>query len=91
MQRAVDQLPLRGIGLDPVFGSIRLLNLLTANWPANALCISKEQIEKDILAKHATAIRQSILASRQTWLQIPNWLNSPALPEWVVQGGMAAQ
>ncbi len=86
VEKALDGLPARGMGFDPVFGSIRLLNVLTGNRAANELCISKERIERDILIKHSMAIRQALLGSRQTWLQVPDWLDRAAIPEWVAQG-----
>ena len=77
------------IGFDPVLGFVRGLNLLTGGRAAGELCISKEQIEKEILAKDAQGIRQGVLAARQTWLQVPDWRDRQSIPAWVARGEVA--
>jgi hypothetical protein len=89
LKQALANLPLPDVGFDPVLGSIRLLNLLTGNRAASELCISQEQVEKEILAKEAQAMRQGALGSRQVWLRVPDWLDSAAIPNWVVRGEIA--
>src|SRR5947209_6047357 len=71
---------------DPVYTSVSLANLLTANQAAEQFCISREQLEKDFLAQHFTQHYTTIVGSLLTWRQIPNWLDAQALPEWVVTG-----
>ena len=85
----LEEVPLPAFGFDPVLGSIRLLNLMTGNRAADELCISQEQVEKEILAKQAQAMRQGALGSRQIWLQVPDWLDRTAIPGWVVRGEIA--
>ena len=58
----------------------------TANQAAQQLCISKEQLEKDFLAQHFIQHYTTIVGSLLTWRQIRDWLDSAALPEWVVTG-----
>ena len=89
VKQALANLPLPAFGFDPVLGSIRLLNLMTGNRAADELCISQEQVEKEILAKQAQAMRQGALGSRQIWLQVPDWLDRTAIPGWVVRGEIA--
>jgi len=71
---------------DPVYGFVSLVNTLSANQAAQQLCISREQLEKDFLAQHFTQHYVTLVGSLLTWRQIPDWLNSAALPEWVVLG-----
>jgi len=87
VESAIDQLPLpvRSAILDPVFGSIALANLTTAGLAARELCISRVDVEKLFLFYHFTAIYTLIVNSLATWRQIPNWLDSEALPKWVTK------
>lgn len=89
IEQALGRLPMRGSGFDPLFGSVRLLNLATGGRAADELCISKEYFEKEIVAKDAITLRQALLGTRQTWLQVPNWLDPAAIPRWVLQPGAA--
>ena len=89
LKEALDRAPLPDVGFDPVLGSIRLLNLVTCGRAATELCISKEQVEKEILAKDAQGMRQITLAARQTWLEVPDWLDPGAVPPWVARGEAA--
>jgi len=76
-----------GVGsFDPVYGFISLVNGLSANQAEKQLCISREQLEKDFLAQHFTQHYATMVGSLLTWRQIPDWLDSAALPEWVVTG-----
>lgn len=86
LKQALDSVPLPDVGFDPLLGSIQLLNLLTGGRAASELCISKEQLEKEILAKDATGMRQITVAARQNWLQVPNWLDSKAIPPFIARG-----
>jgi hypothetical protein len=74
------------VAFDPVSSYISLANLLTADRASHDFCISREQLEKDLLAQHFTQHYATIVGSLLTWRQIPDWLDSAALPEWVVKG-----
>ena len=74
------------VAFDPVSSYISLANLLTADRASHEFCISREQLEKDLLAQHFTQHYATIVGSLLTWRQIPDWLDSAALPEWVVKG-----
>jgi hypothetical protein len=86
VQGMLAQLPFRGGSLDPVFGSIALLNWFTGGLAARELCISLDDLEKEFLVQHFMQNYDLIIGSLQTWRQIPNWLDSVALPAWVVTG-----
>jgi len=78
-------LPVRSALLDPVFGSIALANLTTGGLAKRQLCVSRVDVEKLFLFYHFTAIYTLIVNSLATWRQIPNWLDSEALPKWVTK------
>jgi hypothetical protein len=87
MQGVLDQLPWRGVDVDPVNAFIRLANLLTGGQAAKQLCLSREGLNKQFLIKHFTQHYQAIVSSLQTWRQIPDWLaGEENLPRWVVRG-----
>ena len=78
--------PLLNSTFDPVFTSVRLLNLITANQAAQQLCISRVQIIKELLFVHFLQHYQTAVGSIQTWRQISDWLDEDALPDWVKTG-----
>lgn len=86
VRNTFERIPVSTDSFDPVYGFISLANALTANQAAQQLCISREQLEKDFLAQHFTQHYVTIVGSLLTWRQIPDWLDSAALPEWVVKG-----
>jgi hypothetical protein len=86
VQGMLAQLPFRGVSLDPVFGSIALLNWLTGGLAARELCISRDDLDKEFLVQHFMQNYDLIVGSLQTWRQIPDWLDSAGLSEWVVKG-----
>jgi hypothetical protein len=73
-------------GFDPVFSYISLVNALAGKQIADRFCISKEQLEKQMLVQHFMQHYDMIVNSLLTWRQIPDWLDSRALPRWVVRG-----
>jgi hypothetical protein len=83
---ALERLPLRLDGLDPLSAYISLANLLTGGRAADELCISREQLERGFLVQHFMQHYQMIVGSLLTWRQIPDWLDRAALPQWVVTG-----
>lgn len=86
VQSAYAALPLRPGTFDPVYSGVALVNALTGEQAAQQWCISREQLEKDFLVRHFMQHYQTIAGSLLTWRQIPDWLDSAALPEWVVKG-----
>ena len=85
-RRAFDRLPGRGLTVSPIFSSLALLNLLTRGQAAERLCISKQQLEKDMLIKHFQQTFDTIEATLFVWRQVPNWLDRQALPAWIRAG-----
>jgi hypothetical protein len=87
VESVIDRLPLpiRSAFLDPVFGSVALANVTTGGLAARNLCVSRVDIEKLFLFYHFTAIYTLIANSTQTWRQIPDWLDTEALPRWVTK------
>jgi hypothetical protein len=86
LQGVLDRLPFRGGNVDPVYAYIWLANVLTGGQAAKQLCLSREDLDKQFLLTHYRQHYQTIVGSLQTWRQIPDWLDSTALPEWVVKG-----
>ena len=82
----IERMPTGLDSVDPVSGFVSLVNTLTANQASQQLCISREQLEKDFLAQHFIQHYATIVGSLLTWRQIPNWLDSTALPDWAVTG-----
>ena len=73
---------------DPVYAYIAAANTLTGGQAADMMGISREQLDKRFLLQHFTQHNQTLLGSLLTWRQIPNWLNTAALPDWVRTGGL---
>ncbi len=86
LHAAIDSLPWRPGGFDPVFAGIDLANLLTLGLADRLLCISKEQLEKYFLVYHFDQYYTMITGSLLTWRQIPNWLDPARIPAWVKTG-----
>jgi len=86
LHAALDELPWRPGGFDPVFAGIDLLNLATLGQASRQLCISKEQLEKFFLVFHFDQYYTMITGSLLTWRQIPDWLDAANIPLWVKTG-----
>ena len=71
---------------DPLMASITLANLFSGGRAAEDLCVSKEQLEKDMLVQHFRQHYQMLLGSLFTWRQIADWRDADGLPEWVITG-----
>jgi hypothetical protein len=85
-RNALNRLPLRLNGFDPVSAYVALANQLTGGLAAEELCISRDQLEKDFLIQHFMQHYQMLTGSLLTWRRIRNWLDTAALPEWVIKG-----
>jgi hypothetical protein len=71
---------------DPIYSFIELANALTAGYSARQLCVSRDQLDQDFLLQHFMQHYVTVVGSLLTWRQIYNWLDSSALPAWVVTG-----
>jgi hypothetical protein len=76
-------------GFDPLTAFVSVANLFSGGWAARDLCISREQLEKEMLIQHFNQHYQLIVGSLLTWRQIPNWLDTSSLPDWVTSGRAA--
>lgn len=81
----LDQLPLT-FSIDPVTLFVNAANGISNGYAANALCISREQLERFFLLLHFRQHYQTIVGSLLTWRQIPDWLDRKNLPPWVISG-----
>jgi len=86
LQGVLEQLPFRGGNVDPVYAFIWLANALSGGQAAQQLCLSTEELDKQFLVRHFMQHYQTVVGALQTWRQIPDWLDSSGLPEWVVRG-----
>ena len=86
VRAALSRLPLRLGTVDPVYSYIDLLNFLTNGQSRKSLCISKEQLSKKFLVQHFLQHYGTLSGALFTWRQIPDWLDSSKLPQWVVTG-----
>lgn len=71
---------------DPLLTFVELANVLTGGEAARQYCISKEQLEKEMLLQHFMQHYQMIIGSLLTWRQIPDWLDRANLPDWILRG-----
>lgn len=86
VKRAWELLPGSDVSVDPSQLYITAANLLTGGLAARDFCISLRQLEKDFLVQHFQQHHETLLGSLETWRQIPDWLDTAALPEWVITG-----
>jgi hypothetical protein len=71
---------------DPILTFVSLANAISAGQAAKQLCISREQLDKEMLLQHFMQHYQMILSSLLTWRFIENWLDKASLPPWVING-----
>jgi hypothetical protein len=86
VKASLAELPLKGGNMDPTLAAIGLLNALTDGQAAKKFDLSSDQLYKGFLVQHSRQHYQTIMGSHMTWRQIPDWLDSAALPPWVVSG-----
>jgi len=86
VKNMLDKIPTNVTTVDPVFPTISLVNALTSNQAAETLCISRETLEVEFLVKHFMQHYETLVGSLLTWRQVPDWLDSAAIPEWIAAG-----
>jgi hypothetical protein len=86
LQDLLTQLPFSSATIDPVYTFIWLANAVSGGQAAQQLCLSTEELDRQFLVKHFMQHYQTVAGALHTWRQIPDWLDSSALPEWVVRG-----
>lgn len=86
VRRALGGLPVPVVGFDPVYAYVDFASLVSGGLSKEALCITREQLDKEFLVKHYVQHYQAIAGSLATWRLIPDWLATDRLPEWVLRG-----
>ncbi|MBT6148456.1 MAG: hypothetical protein HOH74_23685 [Gemmatimonadetes bacterium] len=86
VKSSLEGLSLKGGNMDPTLAAMGLLNVLTDGQAAERFDLSSDQLYKNFLVQHSRQHYQTIMGSHMTWRQIPDWLDSAALPHWVVSG-----
>ena len=86
MKAALAAFPLRLGQFNPVYAYIDVANALTFGQAGARLCITRDQLDKRFLVQHFMQHYQAITGSLLTWRQVPDWLDTASLPDWVVNG-----
>ena len=89
LRRAAGMMPGSDLRVDPVLPGVALANLATAGMANRAFCISRRQLERQLILVHFLQHYNAILGSLQTWRQVADWLDQASLPRWVVTGESA--
>ncbi len=66
---------------DPINAYVTLANQLTGGLAAEALCISREQLERDFLVQHFMQHYQMLTGALLTWRRVADWLDPESLPK----------
>jgi hypothetical protein len=86
LKAVADRLPLRLSGVDPVSLYITTANLLSGGMAERRLGISKEHLEKLMLAQHFGQHYEMLINSLLTWRIVTDWTRPEALPEFCKRG-----
>ncbi len=86
VQEMVDRLPFSDARINPIVPSVNMLNLMTGNAADKYFCMSKRQLEKELLHIHFMQHYNAVLGSLQTWRQFADWTDADTLPAWVKSG-----
>lgn len=89
VRRLLGGLPGSRMRFDPVLPAMALANLATGGLAGRALCLDREQLERQLILVHFHQHYNAIQGSLQTWRQIGDWLDEASLPRWVVTGRSA--
>jgi len=73
-------------GFDPLLTAVGALNAFTDGQAGREFCITRTQLERDMLVQHFLQNYQLVTGSLQTWRQIGDWLDEASLPRWVIDG-----
>jgi hypothetical protein len=72
--------------IDPVYTSVRLLNLLTLGVAADDYCITKEQLFKLLMVLHFTDAFNMFTMTASHFRMVPDWTDTQSLPDWARYG-----
>ena len=70
-------------GVDPLFGSISLLNLMTLGAAGRVLDISHDRVSRLILFAHSSMYYAVIAAVLRIFRQTEDWTDPATIPEWI--------
>jgi len=71
---------------DPIFTFIAMANALTGGRAAQDFCISRADLEKNMLVQHFMQHYTLITGALNTWRGVADWTEEGSLPGWVVTG-----
>ena len=75
--------------IDPVYTTVRLLNLLTLGVAHDDYCISKEQLFKLLMVLHFTDVYNMYNLSASHFRLVSDWTDEQSLPDWARDGTYA--
>jgi len=77
--------------IDPVYTSVRLLNLLTLGVASDDYCINKEQLFKLLMVLHFTDAFNMYNFTASHFRLVPDWTDEESLPDWARYGSYTGQ
>jgi hypothetical protein len=86
LRAALSRVPAYLGTFDPVLSYVDLMSFLTSGQSEEKLCICREELDRRFLLQHFMQHYETVAGALFTWRQIPDWLNTAALPRWVVMG-----
>lgn len=78
--------PIERFQISPLFAFASLANAISGDVAEDLFCISREQIYRDVMAAHFSALYRFILQTLPAWSSVANWLDENDLPNWLIDG-----
>jgi hypothetical protein len=78
--KAAENSPARIRDVDLVSDYIEIADAATAGYSRRELCITRTQLERDMLLQHFMEHYRLLSGSLLAWRQVPDWLDEQALP-----------
>ena len=72
--------------IDPVFFSIRLLNLMTAGLASDEFGVNRNRVLKTIMTSHFTDVYAMFNLAASHFAMVSDWTDTANLPEWAKVG-----
>ena len=70
----------------PILTMIDLLNCGSFGFAEKICCISREQIEKNMLLQHFLQNYEMISGAQNTWRRVKDWTDESQIPDWALSG-----
>jgi hypothetical protein len=86
LRLAVESSPVRIEDVDLMSGYIDGAAIATAGYSRRDLCITRTQLERDMLLQHFMEHYRLISGSLLAWRQVPDWLDVGMLPQTALTG-----